>query len=135
MAPSSLDRVSSPSPNSEACLPNRMSRTVTKMFRGMSLLRLLPEMKTGLIMAVTPRISSTLNMLDPTMLPIEMSALPFRAPTVLTASSGIDVPIPTTVRPIRNSLRPALRAMAEEPSTIHSAPKMSRARLPRRIII
>ncbi len=52
-----------------------------------------------------------------------MSALPLSAPVILTTNSGKDVPMPTIVRPITNSLRPAFLAIVEEPSTSQSAPK------------
>ena len=68
----------------------------------------------------------------PAPLPIAMSAFPLSAPVRLTTSSGMEVPIPTIVIPIRNSLKPALRAIDEAPSTSHSAPRMTRARPPKR---
>ena len=61
-------------------------------------------------------------MLEPTTFPMEMSARPLKAPVRLTTSSGHEVPNPTMVSPITNSLIPALRAMPEAPSTSQSAP-------------
>ena len=116
-----------PNPNKVFCIPKQTSSTVVRIMIGMSLDLFSRVMATGLIRAVSPRMRKTLKILEPTTLPIAMSALPLRAPVRLTTSSGIEVPIPTIVIPMRNSLRPALRAIDEEPSTSHSAPRMTRA--------
>jgi hypothetical protein len=42
----------------------------------------------------------------------------------LTTISGVDVPIPTIVSPMTNSLIPNFFAMLEEPSTSQLAPNM-----------
>ena len=101
----------------------------------MSLLRLLFVMVNGAIRAVTPRIMRVLNMFEPTILPIAMSAFPWNADRKLTTISGVDVPMPTIVRPITNSLIPNFFAMLDEPSTSQLAPKSIRARPPSSIRI
>ena len=78
----------------------------------------------GAMIAVTPRISKVLNMLEPTMFPIAISALPWNDDMKLTTISGVDVPIPTIVSPMTNSLIPNFFAMLEEPSTSQLAPNM-----------
>ena len=67
-------------------------------------------------------------MLEPTMLPIAISALPWSDEMKLTTISGVDVPMPTMVNPMINSLIPVFFAMLEEPSTSQFAPKSMRAR-------
>ena len=125
----------SPRPRRVWLIPNRIRRSVTIILTGMSRLLFSGDMATGLTNAVSPKIRNTLNMFDPTTLPIAMSALPFSAPVKLTTNSGMEVPMPTMVIPIRNSLKPALRAIADAPSTNKSAPMMTRARPARRIKI
>ena len=71
----------------------------------------------GAISAVTPRIIIVLKRFDPTMLPTAMSALPCNDDRKLTTISGVEVPIPTIVSPITNSLKPNRFAMLDEPST------------------
>ena len=117
MSPSTRESMSLPVRNMVPLIPSSMRRTVTPILRGMSLFRLLLVMVRGAIRAVTPRISMVLNMLDPTMLPMAMSALPWNADRKLTTISGVDVPMPTMVSPMTNSLSPNRRAMLEEPST------------------
>ena len=113
------------------CVPvsaKAANRKVTSRAMGMSRRRLERVTATGAITAVRPRMSRVLNTLEPTTLPTEMSAFPCRAPVRLTTSSGQLVPKPTMVRPMTNSLMPALRAMADEPSTSQSAPNTISAR-------
>ena len=57
------------------------------------------------------------EILDPTTLPMAMPELPIRADWAETNSSGMEVPKPTTVRPMTISLSLARLAMATEPST------------------
>ena len=71
----------------------------------------------GAIIPVMPRISKVLKMFDPTTLPIAISALPSIAERKLMTISGDEVPIPTIVRPMMNSLSPKRLAIFEEPST------------------
>ena len=66
---------------------------------------------------VTPRINAMFEILDPTTLPMAMPELPIQADCAETNSSGIEVPKPTTVRPMTISLSFARLAMATEPST------------------
>ena len=74
--------------------------------------------------------SAALNMktLDPITLPMEMSELPAMAPVRLTTSSGQEVPKPTMVSPMTNSLIFSFLAIDEAPSTRKSAPKTMRSR-------
>ena len=73
--------------------------------------------------AVRPNIPNTLNILEPTTLPIATSAFPSNAPMKLTTNSGIEVPIPTMAAPITKSDTLYLRAIAAAPATNISAPK------------
>ena len=70
------------------------------MQSGISLLNVPFVTLIGTIAAVQPTIINVLKILLPTTFPIAMSALPFRAETILTVSSGADVPKATIVRPI-----------------------------------
>ena len=110
--------------------PRAMRSTVIRMFIGMSRFQLDGVMAIGRMRAVTPRISRVFMMFEPTTLPMAMSALPWKAPMKLTTISGAEVPMPTMVRPMTNSLRPKRRAMPEAPSTSQSAPNTMRARPP-----
>ena len=83
----------------------------------MNSFRFLFVMTRGLIIAVVPRIRRVLNIFDPIIFPTAISALPWAADMKLTTISGADVPMPTIVRPMTNSLIPVLRAMADDPST------------------
>ena len=77
---------------------------------------------TETIAEVIPRIIKIFKILLPTMFPIVISALPFKAAVMLTAASGALVPIATIVRPITSWGTPSLSAIPEEPSTNQSAP-------------
>ena len=98
------------------------------MLIGMSFFKLLFVMVIGAIRAVTPRIMRVLNIFEPTMLPIAMSAFPCNDERKLTTISGVDVPMPTIVNPMTNSLIPNLFATLDEPSTSQLAPKSIRSR-------
>ena len=78
---------------------------------------LLLVMTRGEMRAVIPRISRVLNMFEPITFPIAISAFPCMEERKLTTISGAEVPIPTIVSPITNSLIPNFLATAEEPST------------------
>ena len=117
MAPSTLHSLSSPAPNMVRLSPSRIRSAVTIILRGMSFLRLFLVIVRGAIKAVTPRISSVLNMLDPTILPMAISAFPCMADSMLTTISGAEVPMPTMVTPMMNSLSPNFFAMLDAPST------------------
>ena len=101
----------------EKLLPRMIRSKVIAMFCTASTCTLLFVMGMGRIRAVIPRMKIALNMFEPTMLPTEMSEMPLTAAEKLTTISGVDVPIPTIVRPIRNSLSPAFLAITVEPST------------------
>ena len=122
--PSSLDSESAlPMPSRVLFIPKSTSMTEAARVSGMSLLRFSSVIDTGISSAVMPRMKRTLNMLEPITLPMDISALPCMAPVRLTTSSGQDVPKPTIVRPMTNSLTPAFLAIAEAPSTSQSAPR------------
>ncbi len=82
---------------------NIISSTEIPMQYGISKRIVFRSMGTGLIMAVTPSMSNILAALDPTTLPMATEPLPLTVPIMLTTISGIEVPMPTMVRPIRNS--------------------------------
>jgi hypothetical protein len=65
--------------------------------------KLLHSSVTGEIVAESPRIQKILKIFEPTILPTAMSVCHFRAATIDVTSSGRDVPIATTVRPIIRS--------------------------------
>ena len=67
-------------------------------------------------------------MFEPTMLPIAMSGTPRSAASTETRSSGVEVPKPTTVRPIRSGGSAKRNAIAAPPRTSHSPPTKSPAR-------
>ena len=85
----------------------------------------------GATSAVQPTIIRALKVLLPTTLPMEMSALPFRADDTLTASSGAEVPKATMVRPmtmlgmlkrLATDAAPSVRPLA--PSRMRMSPPM-----------
>ena len=76
IAPSILQSWSLPCPKRVKFIPRTIRMIVTMIFSGMSFFRLLLVMTRGLIMAVTPRIIIVLNILEPTMLPMAISAFP-----------------------------------------------------------
>ena len=118
MAPSILLKESaSPILNIVMFIPSTIRRMVTAIFSGMSLLRLFLVITRGEIRAVTPRIMSVLKRFEPTMLPTAISDFPWNEERKLTTISGAEVPMPTIVRPITNSLSPNFLAMLEAPST------------------
>ena len=89
----------------------------------------------GEISAVMPSIMHVLNIFDPTTLPMAISALPWNDDMKLTTISGDDVPMPTIVSPIMNSLSPNRLAMLEDPSTSQFAPSRMSIRPPMRVRI
>lgn len=76
----------------------------------------------GATTAVTPTIIKILKMLLPTTFPIESSALPLIADTILTVNSGAEVPKATIVRPITSDDMLNLLANAAAPSVKKLAP-------------
>ena len=73
-------------------------------------------------MEVIPRIIRMFKILLPTTFPMVIPALLFNVAVILTAASGILVPIATIVRPITSCGIPSLFAMLAAPSTNQSAP-------------
>ena len=73
-------------------------------------------MATLVITAVIPRIIRILRMLLPTILPIVIPALLLSAAVMLTAASGILVPIATIVSPITSCGIPSFLAIPAAPS-------------------
>lgn len=76
-------------------------------------------------MAVMPRISAMLAMLDPRMLPRAMPVFPERADETLTVSSGMEVPKAITVRPTTVVEMPMRSASVEPPVISQFAPWVS----------
>ena len=70
----------------------------------------------------SPRMTRTFKMLLPTTLPTEMPALFLRAAVMLTAASGLLVPIATMVSPMMSCGIPNFSAILEAPSTNQSEP-------------
>ena len=127
IAPSIRLRPSFPMPKKVFSRPRTTRRAVMKILTGISRFLLDGVTVIGRMSAVRPRIKSVLKILEPTTLPMAISAFPWKAPIKLTTISGADVPMPTMVRPMTNSLRPKRRATEEAPSTSQSAPKTMRA--------
>ena len=73
-------------------------------------------------MAVRPSIIRMLKTFEPVTFPNETAEFPSMAPVTLTTSSGQEVPKPTMIMPITNSLMPIFRATLEAPSTKMSEP-------------
>ena len=96
----------------------------TRMQIGVSMRMLLRENITGEKSAQMPKMNSVLKMLDPTTLPIAISALPENAEAKLTVSSGSDVPTATMVIPMTNSLMFNFFAIADEPIVNQLAPRV-----------
>jgi hypothetical protein len=82
----------------------------------------------GLIKAEIPRINARLHMFEPTIFPSAISELPRNADVVDTINSGAEVPKATIVRPITRGESDNLNAIAVEPRTNKSPPRMSMAR-------
>ena len=80
--------------------------------------------------AQPPRMKPRLKMLEPTMLPTEMSPWPFNAAMIVTANSGAEVPSATTVRPMTSSEMPSRLDSREADSTTQCAPAPMMAMLP-----
>ena len=87
------------------------------MLNGKSLFNVLRSMVNGFIIAVIPKISNTLQILEPTTLPSVISPCPCNADDNEMRSSGDEVPIPTIVRPITNLDNLARCAIATDDST------------------
>src|SRR6056297_1000896 len=76
----------------------------------------------GTIIAETPRMNNTLNILLPTTFPTAILDCPESADSMLTASSGELVPKATTVRPMTSGEMPIREATLDAPRTSDSAP-------------
>lgn len=85
--------------------------------RGISLNTVLLCTVSGKIMEETPRIIRILKILLPTALPMAISVFPLIDAKIFTASSGLEVPKATTVKPITRSLTFHDLASDEAPST------------------
>jgi hypothetical protein len=102
------------------------SATDAKTHNGISFLSVFRVITIGANKAVQPTIINVLNMLLPTTLPIDISALPFKAEETLTVSSGVEVPKATIVSPITIEGMLNRLAIDEAPSVNPLAPnKMS----------
>jgi len=71
------------------------------------------------MLLVIPSTRRVLNIFEPTMFPIAMSACFLYAAIPEAASSGSDVPIATIVSPIIDSESPKISAMCVAPFTTH----------------
>jgi hypothetical protein len=80
------------------------------------------EILIALKQAVPPSIKPRLKIFEPTTFPIEILDFPAIAALIVTANSGAEVPIATTVKPITRSETPKFRANREADSTRKSAP-------------
>src|SRR5690606_7807316 len=78
--------------------------------------------------AAAPRISRMFAIFEPTMLPTAMPGEPTSAACTLVTSSGVEVPKPTSVSPIRSGDTPKHSAVRTAPRTRSSAPTTSSAR-------
>ena len=105
---------------------NRNSSSDATNPNGMSRRMLLRERARGRIRAQTPRMTKTLKRLDPTTLPTAMSDCPPRADSTETTSSGVEVPMATTVSPTMNSGTRNRCASAAAPSVSRLAPARMR---------
>ena len=76
----------------------------------------------GFMTAVTPIIIRMLNTFDPRMFPMTISLCFFMAAIMQVESSGSDVPMAMTVRPIMASGMPIIVALVCAPLTKISAP-------------
>ena len=69
-------------------------------------------------------------MFDPTMLPTAMPDAPASEACTLVTSSGVEVPKPTSVRPMSRGETPSRSAMRTAPRTKSSPPSSSSTRPP-----
>ena len=79
-------------------------------------------MEIGRTMAINPRIIPRLKMFDPITFPTEIAGWSLKAAETVTANSGADVAIATTVRPITKSESPNFLAIFDAESTTQDAP-------------
>ena len=74
------------------------------------------------IIAEIPKIIRIFKILLPTIFPMAIPAFPFIDALILTAASGVLVPMATIVSPTTNCGIPSFPAIPEHPSTNQSAP-------------
>jgi hypothetical protein len=86
---------------------------------------------TGCTSAVTPRMRSRFETLEPTTLPTAIPGAPASAALTLVTSSGAEVPNPTSVTPMTSGDIPSRLATATEPRTRPSPPSNRSTRPPR----
>ena len=86
----------------------------------------------GEIRAAAPMMSRILAVFEPTTFPIAIAGAPSTLAFRETSSSGMEVPKPTTVKPISNGGIRRRLASDTEPLTRYSAPAVSSARPPSR---
>ena len=109
-------------------LPSRMRTkrsTDTPIFHHKSRFKISSLDFAGKITAHAPITTNKLKILEPMMLPSEISLFPASPALILTAASGALVPMATIVRPIITEGTFKIPAMDEEPSTKKSAPLIS----------
>ena len=102
--------------------------SVTAASSGSSFLRMRDCTTMGLTMAVRPRMSAMLAMLEPYALPSAMPGLPSMAEMAETAISGAEVPKPMMTTPMSKGGREKCTAAAAAPSTNLSALQTRTAR-------
>ena len=99
------------------CRPKRNKSNVRNAVTGKSLCKINESTFIGQIIEETPITIKELKILDPTILPNARAVSPFLAAITEEASSGKDVPIATTVKPINKSLTPKAFAISVAPKT------------------
>ena len=104
-------------PGTMLSLAMSMTNSDAKMTKGMSRRRCKRSMENGMIMAVAPKMSNTLAILEPSTLPIAMSPLSLSADDTEMNNSGALVPMPTMVKPMMKLEILARWAMATDEST------------------
>ena len=105
-----------------------ISNTATPTIHIISELITLGETSSGFRIAVMPRIENTLKILEPMMLPMEMSISFLMEAAREVANSGTLVPKATTVRPITKGEILNVAASRAAPRTSNSPPKTSTIR-------
>ena len=103
------------------------ANNVTKIKAGISF-RTSPEAtRIGFNKAVNPRMSARFVMLEPSAFPSASPGLPSTAENTDTATSGAEVPKPTTTMPTTSADTPRRREIAAAPATNQPALHSSRA--------
>ena len=133
--PSALFRIFSVPVSKNTSLAQIKTTTHERMASGISFVNVPLVIVIGATTAVTPTIIKILKMLLPTTFPIESSALPLIADTILTVNSGAEVPKATIVRPITNDDMLNLLANAAAPSVKKLAPDRIKPKSKNKILI